>query len=123
MPSSNSCAGNSSAMAKLTPRRLRATTATVLAFVPFSAPALAAALNTPPLTGPLVANPDPISLDAGPLGTVYVTGAATGILLWQDDRVPGNEPGYADLSNGQIFVQKTDGWLQFFADIGAYSQP
>jgi hypothetical protein len=110
-------------MAKLTPRRLRATTATVLAFVPFSAPALAGALNTPPLTGPLVANPDPISLDAGPLGTVYVTGAATGVLLWQDDRVPGNETGYADLSNGQIFVQKTDGWLQFFADIGAYSQP
>src|SRR5207237_9890466 len=29
----------------------------------------------------------------------------------------------ADLSNGQLFVQKTDGWLQFYVQAGAYSLP
>jgi hypothetical protein len=88
-----------------------------------SGPALAAALNTPAMTGPLVANPDPFSFDAGPLGTLYITGAATGLAFWQDNPSPGNQTWRADLSNCQVFIQKTDGWLQFFADIGAYSQP
>jgi hypothetical protein len=97
--------------------------AAALSLTSFSGPAFAAALNTPAMTGPLVANPNPFSFDAGPLGTVYVTGAASGLALWQDNPVPGNQTGRIDLSNGQIFVQKTDGWLQFFADVGAYSQP
>ncbi len=97
--------------------------AAVLALMPIPGAAVGAALNTPAMTGPLVANPDPFSFDAGPLGTVYITGAASGLALWQDHPVPGNGAWRADLSNGQVFIQKTDGWLQFFADVGAYSQP
>jgi len=91
--------------------------------MPYNGRAFAAAMNTPSMTGPLVANPNPLSFDAGSLGTIYLTGAATGLAFWQNNPVPGNEPGYVDLSNGQLIVQKADGWLQFFADVGAYSQP
>lgn len=95
--------------------------AAALSFV--SGPALAAALNTPPMTGPLVANPNPFSLDAGPLGTVYVTGIASGLAFWQNNPVPGDREWNLDFSNAHVFVQKTTGLLQFFADVGAYSQP
>jgi hypothetical protein len=104
-------------------RRIGRIATTALIFVSISGPAFAAALNTPPMTGPLVADPHPLSVDAGPLGTVYITGAATGVAFWQDNPEPGDHSWRADLSNGQVFIQKTDGWLQFFADIGAYSQP
>jgi hypothetical protein len=84
---------------------------------------MAAALNTPAMTGPLVANPNPYSLDMGSLGTLYVTGAGSALAFVQDNPAPANGTTRVDLSNGQIFVQKTDGWLQFFVDAGAYSQP
>src|ERR1700693_6245640 len=82
-----------------------------------------AALNTPSMSGPLSANPDPFSIVGGPLGTIYITGVASGLGFWQDNDVPGDRDWRADLSNAQLFVQKTDGWVQFFADVGAYSQP
>jgi hypothetical protein len=37
--------------------------------------------------------------------------------------VPGDREARADLANGQLFVQKTDGWFQFYADAGAYTLP
>ena len=83
----------------------------------------AAALATPSMSGPLSANPDPMSFDAGPLGKIYITGAVSGLGFWQDNHVPGDQAWRADLSNGEVFVQKTDGWLQFFAQAGAYSLP
>lgn len=82
-----------------------------------------AALNTPSMSGPLSANTDPISLDAGPLGPIYVSGALSGLAFWQENHVPGDQEWRADLSNGQIFVQKTSGWLQFYVQAGAYSLP
>lgn len=85
--------------------------------------ASAAALNTPAMAGPLVADPHPFSFDAGPLGSVYVAGAGSGLVFWQSKPLPGDEAWRADLSNGQIFVQNTEGWLQFVVDAGAYSQP
>ena len=83
----------------------------------------AAALSTPAMSGPLAANPNPISLDAGPLGTIYVDGVLSGLGFWQDNRVPGDREWRADLSNGQIFVQKTSGWFQFYVQAGGYSLP
>ena len=85
--------------------------------------ATAAALSTPSMSGPLSANPNPISLDAGPLGKIYIGGALSGLGFWQDNHVPGDQEWRADLSNGQVFVQKTDGWLQFYVQAGAYSLP
>jgi hypothetical protein len=93
----------------------------VLALV--SEGALAAALSTPSISGPLSANPSPISLDAGPLGKIYISGAVSGLGFWQNNHVPGDQEWRADLSNGQVFVQKTDGWLQFYVQAGAYSLP
>ena len=83
----------------------------------------AGAMSNPVMGGELVANPNPFSLDAGPLGTIYVTGAVSGFASWQDNPVPGDRDSRADLANGQVFVQKTDGWFQFYADAGAYTLP
>jgi hypothetical protein len=80
-------------------------------------------LSTPALSGPLIANPAPLSVNAGPLGNIYIDGDVSGLGFWQDNHVPGDRAWRADLSNGQIFVQKTDGWLQFYVQAGAYSLP
>jgi hypothetical protein len=89
------------------------------------APCYADALSTPSLSGPLAANPNPISFDAGPLGTIYVGGAATGFGAYTSDpeRALGDQRWRWDASNGQIFLQKTDGLFQFFVQAGAYNLP
>jgi hypothetical protein len=89
--------------------------------VPAASPA-PATLPSPTFTGPLQ-NLPPASFDAGPLGTLSVNGVLSGIGLWQSNHVPGDEPTQAALSNGQIFLQKTDGWLQFYLQAGAYNVP
>ncbi len=43
--------------------------------------------------------------------------------MWQGNHVPGDDPTQAALSNGQIFLQKTDGWFQFYLQAGAYTLP
>ena len=81
-----------------------------------------APLPAPPITGPLQAAP-PNNFEAGPLGTLSVNGALSGMGLWQGNHVPGDEPTQAALSNGQIFLQKTTGWWQFYVQAGAYDLP
>ena len=75
------------------------------------------------MAGPLTANPDPAKFDAGPIGTVFVTGALTGLLRWQSNPVQTDRSGRADISNAQAFIQKTDGLLRFFVETGLYSTP
>jgi hypothetical protein len=82
-----------------------------------------APMTTPGMTGPLAANPHPTSFDTGPLGTWYVTGAVTGLGVWQDNALPGDHGTFSDLSNGQVFIQKTSGPVQFFVQAGVYSMP
>ena len=43
--------------------------------------------------------------------------------MWTGNYVPGNNSTQAALSNGQIFIQKTDGWFQFYLQAGAYNIP
>jgi hypothetical protein len=81
------------------------------------------ALTTPPLTGPLAGNPNPITFDAGPLGPVYLTGIVSGLGLWQNNIFPGDQHSLASLTNGQYIFQKTDGFLQYYVQAGAYSLP
>ena len=81
-----------------------------------------AALPTPAITGPLQGLP-PAILDAGPFGKISVNGILSGTGLWQGNHVPGDNPTQAALSNGQIFIQKTDGWFQFYLQAGAYTLP
>jgi hypothetical protein len=89
------------------------------------------ALPTPSMSGPLAANPNPFSVDlpdwlgdAG--GKLYIGGALTGLAYVQSNSVRndnGDADTFGDLSNGQVFIQKTDGMLQFFVEAGAYSFP
>src|SRR5512143_11223 len=73
------------------------------------APAAPTAMTTPSMTGPLAANPKPTSFDLGDFGSWYVTGAVTGLGLWQNNHVPGDRQALSDFSNGQVFIQKTAG--------------
>lgn len=76
-------------------------------------------LTTPSITGPLQAAP-PIEFDAGPLGKLELDGIVSGMGLWQSNHVPGDDVGQAALSNGQVWIQKTAGWWQFYVQAGAY---
>ena len=75
---------------------------------------------------PLANNPNPLSVDAGPLGKVYVSGALSGLAFTQNHRGAGTNNGqdlwspardtksdYADISNAQVILQKIDGLVQF----------
>jgi hypothetical protein len=77
---------------------------------------------TPPITGPLQGAP-PAVFDAGPFGKIDVNGVLSGMGMWQGNHIPGDNPTQAALSNGQIFIQKTDGWFQFYIQAGAYMIP
>jgi hypothetical protein len=77
----------------------------------------------PAMAGPLAVNSKPNSYDAGPLGTVYVTGIFSGFAQWQNNVVPGDRGHQADVSNAQVFINKPTGLVQFFVQAGAYSLP
>jgi len=84
-----------------------------------AAPAAPSPLPTPSITGPLQAAP-PITFEAGPLGKLNLNGVVSGMGLWQGNPAPGNDTAEGALSNGQIFVQKTTSWWQFYVQAGAY---
>jgi len=87
------------------------------------APAAAPApLTTPAVTGPISWLP-PAMFDAGPLGKIAANGIVTGFGRWQDNPVIGDDTGQATLSNGQVFIQKADGKVQYFIEAGAYTLP
>ena len=75
------------------------------------------------MDGPLVINPKPLTVDSGLLGSVTINGALTGAAIFQDNALPGDKKAQADLTNAQIFIEKTDGLFQFFVDVGEYSFP
>ena len=81
-----------------------------------------APLPTPAITSPLQAAP-PIVFDAGPLGNLALDGVVSGMGLWQGNHVSSDAPTQAGLSNGQIFIQKSTGWWQFYVQAGAYNIP
>jgi len=62
-------------------------------------------------------------LDAGPFGKIAVNGFFSGLGLVQNNHVPGDDSKQAALSNAQVFIQKTDGWFQFYLQGGAYDIP
>jgi len=87
-----------------------------------AAPTPSAPLPTPSITGPLAPIP-PATFDAGPFGTIAVNGILTGFGMWQGNHVPGDKATQATLNNGQVWIQKTDGWWQFYLQAGAYTIP
>jgi hypothetical protein len=89
---------------------------------PPAAPPAPAALPSPSITGPLAELP-PAIFDAGPFGKISVNGILDGLGTWTGNHVPGDNNTQAALSNGQVFIQKTDGWFQFYLQAGAYDLP
>ncbi len=89
---------------------------------PAPAPAADAPLSTFVLTGPLQWMP-PATFDAGPFGKLSVNGIVTGFAQFQNNSVPGDDAAQATLSNGQIFIQKADGKLQYYIQAGVYTMP
>lgn len=89
------------------------------------APAPAAAptpLPAPATSGPLQLSP-PINFEIGSLGKYAINGAVTGIGLFQNNSVPGNNPQEGAFTNAFIFFQKTSGWFQVYVQAGAYDLP
>ena len=103
-----------------TPAPTTAPDATTPATVP--AAAAPAPLSTFVLTGPLQWLP-PATFDAGPFGKLSVNGILTGFSQFQNNSVPGDDKAQATLSNGQIFIQKADGPIQYYIQAGVYTLP
>lgn len=82
----------------------------------------AAPLSTPAMVGPLIAA-SPRTFDAGPFGILNVNGILSGYGSRQSHPGSGDKAARADVSNGQIFVQKTSGPVQYFLQAGAYNLP
>jgi hypothetical protein len=86
------------------------------------APAVPAPLSTFVLTGPLQWLP-PAVFDAGPFGKLSVNGILTGYALGQNNSIPGDDTKQATLSNGEIFIQKAEGKVQYYIQAGVYTMP
>ena len=77
--------------------------------------------SAPSITGPLHYNSNPLQVDGGPLGPVYISGVISGLGLVQDHPFPGDHKNRVDLSNGQVIAQTTAGPVQFYIQAGGYS--
>lgn len=95
--------------------------ATALQTIPVET-ATAAPLPVPAMVGPL-STASPRTFDAGPFGQLDVTGILSGFGYWQDRPSSSDQAARADVSNGQVFIQKTNGLVQFFLQAGAYNLP
>ena len=71
------------------------------------------------MTGPLAALP-PAVFDVG-FAKIAVNGILDGLGMWTGNYVAGDSSTQAALSNGQVFIQKADGWFQFYVQAGAYN--
>ena len=78
----------------------------------------ATAPSIPGMSGPLTLNPEPLKF-----GDIYLSGVVSGLAQFQNNVSRGDKPLQTDISNGQIFIQKNSGLIQFFVEVGAYSQP
>jgi hypothetical protein len=90
------------------------------AAAPAAPPDPPATLPTPSMTGPLSALP-PAIFDAGPFGRIAVNGIFDGLGMWTGNYTASDKSTQAALSNGQVFIQKPDGWFQFYLQAGAYN--
>jgi len=77
-------------------------------------------LPTPSITGPREAAA-PIEFDGAPFGKLDLDGVVSGMGLLQGNPVAGDDVAQAALSNGQVWIQKTTGWWQFYVQAGAYN--
>jgi len=71
------------------------------------------------MTGPLQTAP-PHEFEGGKLA---VTGILSGIGWTEGNHISGDPSSHYDVSNAQVFIQKTTGWWQFYLQGGAYNLP
>ncbi len=100
---------------------------------PQAAPSSAPAASPAPDTKPAEPQPLPMPSMSGPLqtappremegGKLAVTGILSGIGWTEGNHVTGDDSSHWDISNAQVFVQKTTGWWQFYLQGGAYNLP
>ena len=76
-------------------------------------------LPMPSMSGPLQTSP-PRELEGGKLA---VTGILSGIGWAEGNHIAGDAATHWDVSNAQVFIQKTTGWWQFYLQGGAYNLP
>jgi hypothetical protein len=106
---------------------------------PAAAPSPAASPTpVPPLTSPVVVGPltwqSPTAIDlskmlkldeiAPPISDLFkfdINGVVSGIGIVQDHAVSGDRSSRADVSNAQVIIQKPDGVIQYYLEVGAYS--
>ena len=86
---------------------------------PAAAPTPPAPLPTPSMSGPLQ-TAVPHEVEGGKLA---VTGILSGIGWTEGNHISGDDASHYDVSNAQLFVQKTSGWWQFYLQGGAYNFP
>jgi hypothetical protein len=86
---------------------------------PAAAPTPPAPLPTPSMSGPLQ-TAVPHEVEGGKLA---VTGILSGIGWTEGNHISGDDASHYDVSNAQLFVQKTSGWWQFYLQGGAYNLP
>ena len=76
-------------------------------------------LAMPSMSGPLqTAVPHEVEY-----GHLAVTGILSGIGWTEGNHIAGDSSSHYDISNAQLFVQKTSGWWQFYLQGGAYNLP
>ena len=75
------------------------------------------------MTAPLSTAAPAHTFDAGPFGTVAITGILSGIGEVQNNHILGDKSTLWDVDNAQVFIQKTTGWFQFYLQGGAYNIP
>jgi hypothetical protein len=98
-----------------------------------SPPSSAPTDNATTATKPADPTPLPMPSMSGPLqtavphevenGKLAVTGILTGIGWSEGNHIAGDDATHYDISNAQLFVQKTSGWWQFYLQGGAYNLP
>jgi Putative beta-barrel porin-2, OmpL-like. bbp2 len=98
-----------------------------------SAPSSPPADSTTAQAKPPDPQPLPMPSMSGPLqtavphevegGKLAVTGILSGIGWTEGDHIAGDSATHYDISNAQLFVQKTSGWWQFYLQGGAYNLP
>ena len=96
--------------------------ALVGALILLSAHAKSDPLPAPAMSASLAANSDPYGVDLDWAGKWSVGGAVSGLGYYQDNPNNGVHS-QLDLDNGMAWIEKTDGWLQFYVQAGTYSLP
>ena len=106
------------------------------AATPSPAPTPVPPLSSPAMTGPLqMASPNEINLPKyapflsdlpAPVATLFdfdVNGVVSGLGLFQNRAVVGDPYNRIDLSNAFAIIQKADGMIQYYLQVGGYSFP